>query len=110
MFADESLNDLEARALSANQNLKKAVARVDESRANLRVAQSARYPAINLNQSYERNRVLENGSVSSEQDQFRTTIDGSYELDLWVKFVAQWNRQPRNLPRSRPRVTPYYST
>jgi multidrug efflux system outer membrane protein len=83
MFADETLNDLEVRALSANQDLRKAVARVDENRASLRVAKAARYPAINLNQSYERHRSLENGSTPSEQNQFRATLEGSYEFDLW---------------------------
>lgn len=94
MFADEALNDLEARALSANQDLKEAVARVDENRANLRVAKSARYPALNVGMSYERTRSSENSSQASntaggqmplEQDRHRATIDGSYELDLWGK-------------------------
>lgn len=95
MYADQTLDELQRRALSANQDLKKAVARVDESRASLRVAKSARYPTLNLNQSYERNRNSENGSqgsiaadeqVSMEQNRYRTTIDSSYELDLWGKI------------------------
>lgn len=94
MFGDETLDDLQRRALAANQDLKKAVARVDENRASLRAAKSARYPALNLNQSYERNRSSETGSqggsaagglIPLEQDRLRTTIDGGYEFDLWGK-------------------------
>ena len=94
MYADATLDELQRRALSANQDLKKAVARVDENRASLRVARSARYPALSLGQSYERIRSSENSSqgeiaadelISLDQDRYRTTIDGSYELDLWGK-------------------------
>ena len=94
MYGDTTLDELQHRALSANQDLKVAVARVDENRAHLRVAKSARYPALNLGTSYERTRSSENSaqagnaaenSLSLEQNSFRATIDGSYELDLWGK-------------------------
>ncbi len=86
IFSDETLNELEGRALSGNQDLKKALARVDENRANLRVAKSTRYPAIDVNQSYERGRNSETGSIPMMRNQFRTTIDGSYEFDVWGKI------------------------
>lgn len=86
MFADETLNALEIRALYANQDLRKAVARVEENRANVRVAKAARYPAIHLNPSYERHRSSENGSTPSEQNQVRSTMDGGYEFDLWGRI------------------------
>ncbi len=94
LFGDETLSDLQRRALAANQDLRKAVARVDESRANLGAAKSARSPALNLSQSAERSRSSETaaqgslpagGSIPLEQDRFRTVMDGSYELDLWGK-------------------------
>jgi len=94
MYGDKTLDELQRRALSANQDLKQAVARVDENRAHLRVAKSARYPTLNLGTSYERTRSSENssqagnaagGQISLEQDSFRATMDGSYELDLWGK-------------------------
>lgn len=94
LFGDETLDDLQLRALTANQDLKQAVARVDENRATLHRAKSDWYPTLNLNQSYEHARSSENGLqgrttgnglIPLEQDDFRATIDGSYELDLWGK-------------------------
>lgn len=94
MFGDPTLDELQRQALSANQDLRKAVARVDETRANLRATKSTRYPALNTSESYERNRNSETGSqgaiaagglIPLEQDRFRNTVEGSYELDLWGK-------------------------
>lgn len=94
MYGDELLDKLQHRALVANQDLKQAVARVDESRASLRVANAARYPVVGFNQSFEHNRATENGwqgdgttsdSASPEQDRSHMAIDASYELDLWGK-------------------------
>lgn len=90
MFADETLNNLEARALTANHDLQKAVARVEENRAHLRLAQVARHPAIALNSAYERSRSSANspqagGALPLEQDRHRAALEGSYEFDLWGK-------------------------
>jgi multidrug efflux system outer membrane protein len=88
MFHDETLNDLERRALAANQDLRKAIARVDETRANLGVAKSANYPSVNLDPAAERSRSSANGPQSVgttklEQTRFRAPLDAGYELDLW---------------------------
>lgn len=90
MYGDRTLDDLQQRALSANQDLKKAVARVDESRASFRVAKADRYPALALNQSYERSRgsesSIQDSTRSLAQDRYRATADASFELDLWGKI------------------------
>src|SRR5438067_4510414 len=44
-FGDETLNELERRTLEANQELKAAVARVDQARAVARVARSELLPS-----------------------------------------------------------------
>src|SRR5262245_41273355 len=44
LFGDETLNDLERRATDANQELKAAVARVDQAQATARVARSELMP------------------------------------------------------------------
>src|SRR5271154_6222176 len=51
IFVDTNLNVLEAQAIQANQQLKAAVARVDEARATARVARSQLMPNLSLDPS-----------------------------------------------------------
>src|SRR6266700_4176814 len=44
VFNDSILDDLETRAVSGNQNLRAAVARVDEARASTRISRSQFFP------------------------------------------------------------------
>jgi outer membrane protein, multidrug efflux system len=92
IFGDETLNDLQRRAIRANQNLLEAIARVDENRANLRLAEADIYPSLNRNSSMERSRdsgngpqsyIAETGLIPLEQDRFRISLDAGYEFDLW---------------------------
>jgi len=86
VFGDETLNDLEMQALTSNQNLKAAVARVDQARGTARVARSEFLPSLNLDPSFERQRYSSNqvpsfGNLTANT--FRAPIDLSYEVDLW---------------------------
>ena len=54
VFADTNLNILETQAVSANQQLKAAVARVDQARATARVARSQLMPSLSLDPSFAR--------------------------------------------------------
>src|SRR5215510_1826073 len=60
VFADESLGDLEERAAAANQELKAAVARVDQARAIARIARSEFFPTVEANPSWRRERFSPN--------------------------------------------------
>ncbi len=85
-FNDNELNDLETRAFTANQELKAAVARVDQSRATARIARSEFLPTISFNPSYQRERFSPNqeppfGSITANT--YSVPIDLSYEVDLW---------------------------
>ncbi|HLX96945.1 MAG TPA: efflux transporter outer membrane subunit [Verrucomicrobiae bacterium] len=86
IYNDTNLNALEARALSANQELQAAIARVDQSRATARVARSALLPGLDLAPSFDRQRYSPNaepsfGSLTAST--FSTPLDLSYEVDLW---------------------------
>jgi multidrug efflux system outer membrane protein len=87
IFNDAELNSLEAQAVQANQDLKRAVARVAEARALARVSAAELYPAISANGSYSRNRLSENNGDAPhrdlEYDAYSTSFDLSYELDIW---------------------------
>ena len=86
IFGDGKLNELEAQALTYNQELKEAVARVDQSRATARVARGEFLPNLNLDPSFTRQRYSPNqvpscGNVTA--DTFNVPVDLSYEVDLW---------------------------
>jgi multidrug efflux pump len=86
VFGDTNLNSLEAQALSANQQLKAAIARVDQARATARVARSELLPSLNLDPSFNRQRYSPNADPSFGNitaNTFSTPLDLSYEVDLW---------------------------
>ena len=86
IFGDARLDDLETQALTANQGLKAAVARVDQARATARVARSDLLPSLNLEPSFNRQRYSPNQSPdfgALTASTFQMPLDLSYEIDLW---------------------------
>jgi hydrophobe/amphiphile efflux-1 (HAE1) family protein/NodT family efflux transporter outer membrane factor (OMF) lipoprotein len=86
IFSDTNLNVLEAQAVQANQQLKAAVARVDEARDTARVARGDLLPSLNFDPSFQRQRYSPNenpsfGNITANT--FSTPLDLSYEVDLW---------------------------
>src|SRR5437588_5716331 len=86
IFGDAGLNEQEAQAVRANQELKAAVARVDQARATARVARSELLPSLNLDPGLNRQRYSPNqvpGFGGLTANTFRAPLDLSYEVDLW---------------------------
>ncbi|MGO8765296.1 MAG: efflux transporter outer membrane subunit [Limisphaerales bacterium] len=86
IFGDTNLDALESQAMEANQELKAAVARVDEARDTARVARGELLPSVNFDPNYERQRYSPNeypsfGNLTANT--FSTPLDLSYEVDLW---------------------------
>ena len=80
------MTDLETKAAQANQDLKAAVARLDQARATARVARSELLPSLDLDPSFNRQRYSPNQAPSFgplTADTFRAQLDLSYEIDLW---------------------------
>ena len=89
IFGDTNLNALETQAVQANQQLKAAVARVDEARATARIARSQLMPNLNLDPSFSRECYSPNANPSFGNitaNTFRTPLDLSYEVDLWGRI------------------------
>ena len=94
LFEDPALYDLIATAVVANRDLQIAVARVLESRAQLGVTRAAQFPQVNGGASYQytrpnsENSPFVNGSRSRPftGDDFETSIDLTFELDLWGRL------------------------
>jgi multidrug efflux pump len=89
IFGDSQLNELETRAANANQELKAAVARVEQSRSTARLAGNELIPSLDLNPSARRERFSPNQEPSFGNltaNTFRAPLDFSYEIDLWGRI------------------------
>lgn len=85
LYADPVLDRIEDEALAHNSDLRVALARVLEVRAQLDVAGAAQYPEVSANLSQVRNRSAP-GGMPRTQSTSRATLDASYELDLWGRY------------------------
>ena len=91
-YGDARLNALVDEALANNRDLARAVARIDQSRAALKLARADRLPQVNANVSAARQRVTENGSLplfgaSPIGSDYRASLDVAYEVDLWSRLA-----------------------
>jgi outer membrane protein, multidrug efflux system len=91
LFQDPALNPLVEQALTGNQNLKVASARLDQARDQLTIARAALFPTIDLSAAAIRskdsvNRPLSAYGVpnqSTVQNDFKLGPSVGYELDLF---------------------------
>ena len=96
-FHDPALDDLVARALTANQNLAAAAARVEQARAAAGIARGSYLPSVGLNPSANRARTSEttdNRFPVAESTTYRASLDASWELDLFGR-VRRLNESAR---------------
>jgi multidrug efflux system outer membrane protein len=90
LFNDARLTALIEEALANNLDLRAAVARIDEARANLRLAHSALFPSLDATAGANRSKR----SAATELPQgppFASTtynlgLAAAYEIDLWGKL------------------------
>ncbi len=89
LFNDPELNELEAKLGGANQNIKAAVARLAQARAETRVQRAGLFPTLNVGSTAARNRASQNsptfpqGVVNPTYGNFDLEADLSYEIDVW---------------------------
>ena len=99
LFQDPVLRELIGTALGENKDLRLAVARVAEARAQLAVTRAAQFPQVDAQGSYTNQRFsqksfpfnsldsLPGGSgLDNLQDFYRTGLDMTFELDLWGRL------------------------
>ena len=91
-FADSALDRLVEEALAHNRDLALAVARVEEARALLQVADAAHIPAIDAEFQRDRSRSSGRSSVPLppgvplERNNYRGQINVAYEVDVWGRL------------------------
>jgi len=89
LFGDPALGALERRALAANSDLAIAVARVQEARANERLARAQLFPTLDAGLGATRSRSL--GALGSpvEATGVQPLFQASYEVDLFGRVASQ---------------------
>jgi multidrug efflux system outer membrane protein len=86
LFADPALDALESRALTANQDLQAAAARVDQARAAAGIARSADLPQLAVAPSLARERTsstTDNVFPVAQSTTYRAPLALSWEIDLF---------------------------
>jgi multidrug efflux system outer membrane protein len=88
VFSDPALDKLIAEAFAHNQDIALAVARVEEAEALARVVDSQRWPSIDATGEANRSRSSQRTdfffpSVPVYSNNYRATVNLSYEIDLW---------------------------
>jgi multidrug efflux system outer membrane protein len=95
LFHDDELDRLEDAALAQNQDLKAAVARVDEARARARLQGASFFPTATVDPAYTRTQLPKDNPQFSKvpipdilnryepYNSFSVPLDLSYEVDLW---------------------------
>lgn len=81
MFEDSVLDKLEDDALNYNQDLKAAIARVDQARAEAGIAKADQLPSISAGGSAGRE-----GNNAGSGEKNAAQVSASFELDLWGKY------------------------
>ena len=98
LFNDRELNRLVTRALTANNDLAAAKARVNTSRALVGVDRAKLFPTLDLAGSAGINRssadtlgrnLPPGAGVDLESQNYRSTFDLAYEPDLWGRNLRQ---------------------
>jgi len=95
VFHDEQLQELIRQALVSNYDLRDAVARVEQARANLGITRSNQLPQVDASGQVDITRLSRNGSLALPQsfvpDQNRNWGQAglnllSFEIDLWGRL------------------------
>jgi multidrug efflux system outer membrane protein len=95
LYRDPGLDELVATANSSNQNLRQAVARLDEARALARIAAGDLYPTLSIDPIFVRQRTSENRASATTGQRVQKGVtfndwlvpfDLAYELDVWGRI------------------------
>ena len=94
MFGDPALDALQERVVGANQNLRAALARLDQARAQTQVARADLLPTVTAGPTVTRSRTSINSprypnGAPPVGNNFALTADFDYEVDLWGRIRNQ---------------------
>lgn len=79
-FNDKTLDSLVAMSQNQSPDIKQAIARLRQARANLKITSVQNLPTIDADGSYNYSKVT---GYPISIDYFQTGLDASWELDIW---------------------------
>jgi multidrug efflux system outer membrane protein len=97
LFHDPALETLEERALAGNQDLRAAVARVEQARAVAGIARGSYWPAVAVSGEVARDRTsatTDNPLPNRFETTYRVPVSATWELDLFGR-VRRLNESAR---------------
>ncbi|MGC4073627.1 MAG: efflux transporter outer membrane subunit [Nibricoccus sp.] len=97
LFNDPALNQLEETALTANQDLRAALARVEQARAISGVARSSYFPSVSVDPSFKREQTslaVDNKLPNPLATTYRLPLELTWEIDLFGR-VRRLNETTR---------------
>lgn len=104
-FKDAQLSALIDEALKNNFDLRAAIARIDEARANLRLARSPLYPSLDAEFGANRSRSSDATARRFPGDLVTTSysagLRAAYEVDIWGKYASGRNAAQSSLLATR---------
>lgn len=104
-FDDPQLTTLVEEALAANLDLRLAISRIDEARANLRLARSTLYPSLDADFGASRARRSQSTDLAFPGPQISNAFSGglqaAYEVDLWGRLASGRNAAQAQLLSTR---------
>lgn len=83
IFRDSTMIGLVRTALAQNRDLRTAVGRIREFRAEVGIARSPLFPELSANGSASTNQVAIGSFPPTSYDAYRLTADVAWELDFW---------------------------
>src|SRR5580693_5330705 len=91
LYQHPALDALEARVAVANQDLKAALARLEQARAQTRIARAGEFPTITAGPTVTRSRTSRNApdynpNLPAVHNDWLAEGDLSYEIDLWGRI------------------------
>ncbi|MBI3902714.1 MAG: efflux transporter outer membrane subunit [Nitrosomonadales bacterium] len=88
IYHDGVLDQIEDEALAHNADIKLAVSRINMARAQLGMSDADRYPVLTANAGANRTEgsLAHPPVISHIQNDYKATLNASYELDLWGKL------------------------
>jgi outer membrane protein, multidrug efflux system len=86
ILKDTTLLRLVSLAVRENRDVRTAVARIREFRAEVGVARSALFPELTANGSVSTNQAVFGAFEPQQFDAFRVTADVQWELDFWGRI------------------------
>jgi multidrug efflux system outer membrane protein len=116
-FGDPELSSLIERSVNSNLDVRTAVLRIDEARAQRAIAAAAYWPTLSLDASYSRQRLSETTptgalfssvgnlhlpgsaglSIPNPYNQFQLSADASWEIDLFGRVRRSVETAESNL-------------